>query len=432
MPPDAAYWTAFAQWAAGDLAPRPIAIERAENALIDTIACILAGEATPAARAAQSLGTGMATEAFRLATSGHALELDDYDRPSVAHPSTVLVPVVLAIAGHHSVSGQRAVEAFIAGLEAMDRMGEAVNPAHYTRGWHATGTLGQLGASVTAGRLLGLRGSQMLNAMTIAASAAASLKGQFGSMGKPLHAGFAAMNGVHAALLAQGGADGRVETLVRFAELYGPELRQPLRPFGDPLAIEEFGLVVKLWPCCGYLGRIVPAALELAEQIAPGDIDQIEIEMPARNLAVAGFGWPATVDEARFSAPFCVATAWVDKAVTVGHFTEEALTRNDLRALARKIETRAAAVQNAPEDLSPADPDWLRVSLSDGSRVDHLCTTVPGSPETPVTRAQLFGKLRDAFPSSASERGQRLAELLAAPADLDDIGPLSQLLQVAR
>ncbi|MEM9045388.1 MAG: MmgE/PrpD family protein [Pseudomonadota bacterium] len=432
MSPDAAYWTAFAQWAAGDLAPGPVAVERAENALIDTVACIIAGEATPAARAASALGDGMAAEAFRLATSGHAVELDDYDRPSVSHPSTVLVPVVLAVARYRPVSGAAAVQAFVAGLEAMDRMGEAVNPAHYERGWHATGTLGQLGAAVTAGRLFRLDGVQMLNAMAIAISAAASLKGQFGSMGKPLHAGFAAMNGIQAALLAGAGADGRVETLLSFAELFGPEAPQPLRPFGDPLAIEEFGLVVKLWPCCGYLGRIVPRVLDLAARIAPTDISQIDVEMPARNLAVAGFGWPSKVDEARFSAPYCIAAALTDKALTVAHFTEAAIGRADLKALAAKIETRAAAVQNSPVDLSAADPDRITVKLTDGSRIDHLCATLPGSPETPASRTALFEKLHDAMPKGQSAREASLTTLLAAPAELADLSPVSLLLEAAR
>lgn len=404
-------------------------MERAENAIIDTVACIVAGERSPAARAAHALGSGVSAEAFRLAAAGHAHELDDYDRPSVAHPSTVLVPVILALAAHRPVSGRAAVAGFVAGLEAMDRMGEAVNPAHYERGWHATGTLGQIGAAVTAGRLIGLGAEQMLVAMTIATSAAASLKAQFGSTGKPLHAGFAAMNGINAALLAEGGAIGRVETLAQFAELFGPGEPIALRPFAHPLAIEEFGLVVKLWPCCGYLGRLVPAAIALSTEVASAEIASIEVEMPARNLAVAGFGMPETVDEARFSAPYCVAAGLTDGALNIRHFTEAAIGRADLRALAGKVSCKATTRQQSPVDLAPEDPDRLTVHLTSGRGVERVCDLLPGSPENPVPRARLFQKLSEAAPDP--ERERRLLEQLAAISDSPDLIGLSCFLERA-
>lgn len=416
-----AYWQGFAGWATGPLTVSPIAMTRAADAFIDIAGCILAGRPSPAYLSTGGLGDDAPGRAFRLATAGHALEIDDYARASVAHPTTVVAPVVLALSLEQRISGQEALTAYIAGLEMIERMGEAVNPDHYERGWHATATLGTLGAAVAAGRLMGLDQRHMLSAMAIAASAAGGLKAQFGTSGKALHAGFAAMNGLRAADLARHGAEGAVDTLCAFAEMTGPSRPRLPGAFGDPTAIEQDGLVVKLWPCCGYLGRLVPEAIDLATQATPDQIAAVEITMPPRNMAVAGIGRPRTPDEARFSPSFCVAAAMIDGALGLDHFDPSAIGRPDIACLMARTRLRAAPAQRSSRDLDPEDPDVLTLRLTSGREVTRHCAKLPGSSQHPVTREALLSKTMDLARPYLPERLLDAAHPGSLPSLLSDL-----------
>src|SRR5205823_13817303 len=134
-----------------------------------------------------------------------ALPIYDMCFVSLAHPSAPLVSAGLAAAELVDASGRALLEAYIVGFEVEARLGRAMNPRHYQRGWHCTSTLGTLGAAAAASRLLGLGATEIGHALAIAASEASGLKENFGTMVKPLHAGLAARNGVVAALLARAG-----------------------------------------------------------------------------------------------------------------------------------------------------------------------------------------------------------------------------------
>jgi 2-methylcitrate dehydratase PrpD len=124
---------------------------------------------------------------------------------SLAHPSAPLVAAALAAAETARSSGRALLDAYVVGFEIEARLGRAMNPRHYQRGWHCTATLGTIGAAAAASRLLGLDATAAGHAFAIAASEASGLKENFGTMVKPLHAGLAARNGVLAALLARAG-----------------------------------------------------------------------------------------------------------------------------------------------------------------------------------------------------------------------------------
>lgn len=406
-------WQGFAAHLAAPIALSAVGRTRATTAFIDTVACIVAGADTTATRAASGQHI-----VFRWAVSGHALDYDDYDRPSVAHPSTVLVPVALALAD----SGPMAIAAYAAGLEAMDRIGVMINPHHYDHGWHATGTLGTIGAAVTAGRCLGLDAAQMGHAMAIAAAAAAGLKAQFGALGKPMGAGFAALNGLVAAQVAAAGADGRAAALDAFVALTGPQQPRPLT-FGTLPAIEEFGLVAKAHPCCGYLGRLVPGALALARTVRADEIAEIRLSLPPRNARVLSYGIPRTADEARFSAPYCVATALVTGRLGLADFTPDALQRPAVLDLAARVQVVEAPTQTSDDDLSPDDPDILRVLYRDG-RPATTCVLadLPGSPELPMPAESLLAKVKDCGASAA-------LPLLEQLQTLPDMTPLRHLIE---
>src|SRR5690606_32820466 len=119
-------------------------------------------------------------------TAAHALDFDDNFDPAKAHASAVLVPAILALGEQEGASGRACLDAYVVGLQIMGRVGQGLNPAHRNRGWHATGTVGALGAAAACARLLRLPAEQAAFALSIATSMAGGFMSQFGTMTKPL------------------------------------------------------------------------------------------------------------------------------------------------------------------------------------------------------------------------------------------------------
>lgn len=415
------YWRDFAAWAAGPISAPEAVRKRAQDAFIDTVACILGAQDEPAAKAASAIaGPTHASRAMVLAVAGHALDFDDYDPPSIGHPSTVLVPVLLAFP---NFSGADAISAYLVGLEAMDRLGEVVNPAHYEAGWQATATLGGFGAAAAAGRATGLTAEQMLTALSIAAGAASGIKAQFGSGAKPMNVGFAAQTGVQAAELAAAGLDARAEAIwgaQGFTALTGgpgAANRIPSGPPGDPFLIETFGLIAKPWPCCGYLARIIDRMVEISAEIDAADIGAITLRAPPRNAAILIYDQPETPDQARFSPAYCAAVALLHGTLAPSDFSANALRRADVRALAAKVDFASTGQPQSDVDLDPADPDEITIRLNSGQTIRRLAAHMRGGSDAPMTRADFIAKLRACAPETVDADAliKALIDLPTAP-----------------
>src|SRR5204862_5565974 len=127
--------------------------------------------------------------------AGHALDYDDVNLAMPGHPSVAILPGLLALAEVRKSSGRDVIAAFVAGYETACRIGLAMRPGHYGRGFHATGTVGAFGAAAACARLLGLDAAGMARALGIAGTQAAGPKSQFGTMCKPFHAGQGSQKG---------------------------------------------------------------------------------------------------------------------------------------------------------------------------------------------------------------------------------------------
>ena len=196
------------------------AYARAKEAILDGLGCALVGspttvgqmitryvrqrsEATHAAVIGSGFKSSAPLAALANGTMAHALDYDDVNWHMNGHPTVPLLPAVLALGQEVRASGEEVLLAYALGFEVECKLGLGVNPRHYDLGWHATSTLGTLGASVACAKLLRLDVTHTRMALGIAASTAAGLRQNFGTMTKPLHPGQAAMNGVTAAQLAQ-------------------------------------------------------------------------------------------------------------------------------------------------------------------------------------------------------------------------------------
>src|SRR5690606_18842333 len=258
---------------------------------IDLIAVAIPGAAEAATRhvletvgewgqgPATAIGAGLALAAPWAAlvngTAAHALDFDDNFDPAKAHATAVLVPAILALGEQEGASGADCIDAYIAGLQILGRTGQGVNPAHRNRGWHATATVGAIGAAAACARLLRLDAGKASYALSIATSMAAGFMSQFGTMTKPLHAGLAAKAGVMSACLARSGLTAGVDTFdgptgmnrlmvgPDYEQLrdslthieHGQTLRFETRSVGEPLLILSSGLKNKRFPNCGSAHR---------------------------------------------------------------------------------------------------------------------------------------------------------------------------------
>ena len=194
-----------------------------KGAIIDCLGCMLAGSLEPLANVlceyvkstggsprSSVVGRGFKTSSPEAAlvngAMGHALDYDDITRAMKGHPSVVLLPAALALAEEEDTTGQDLLLSYMVGFEVACSVGASVSAAYYDDlGWHPTGPLGALGAAAAASRILRLNQEQTTMAVSLAASQAAGLRQNFGTMTKPYHAGASGRTGVTSAKLVKAG-----------------------------------------------------------------------------------------------------------------------------------------------------------------------------------------------------------------------------------
>ena len=396
------------------------ALARAEAGFVDTVACMLAGADDPAARGVRAAsapwGAGGATifgtaarqaapwAALANGTAAHALDYDDVLEIANAHVSAVLVPAILALGEERRASGEECLDGFIAGVEIMARLGEAMNMTHYFLGWHTTLTLGSIGAAAAAARLLKLDAARASAAISAATSMASGSKRQFGTMTKPVHAGLAAKNGILAAAMAEAGvtaAEDIFEAERGFVALFAGTPRDRLdaamERLGAPLAIAQHGLWQKFYPCCASAHRPLDAILALRAEtgIAPGateSIDALVSQVAAQNLT-----YPAPKDamQARFSMHYLLASALVDGKLSLDAFEPAALRRAAVRELLPRITMTADPRQPGDANTdSTSHSAEVTLNLADGSTVSRAVSDPKGHPEQALDAEELADKFK--------------------------------------
>ena len=408
----------LAHWA-HELSSLPLAADHAARlAFVDTLACIHAGQDEAQVRMILSalrrdglsgrsrsavsrlrLPTDMA--ALVNGTAAHALDYDDYEAAASTHPSAVLVPAILALCESRDLTLDQALRAYIAGYEAICRVGEALGYGHYERGWHSTATVGSIGAALASAKLIGLSVEACTSALSIGATQSAGLKAQFGTDVKAVHPGLAARNGVAAALFAEAGlsaSPGAMEGPFGFVAIYGSE-GAPGSDFakdriGDQPAILNYPPMLKPWPSCAYTHRPIAAALALAAR--PGfdhmQITGIDLHMPAPYHQVCAITGPKTEIETRFSVSHCVAIALLDGRLGLDGFLDASLARSDVRSLAARITVHPYALRPGLGDMSPDAPDRLILHFQNGQEWEETVAHAPGSPAAPMSPAAVLGK----------------------------------------
>ncbi|WP_406648494.1 MmgE/PrpD family protein [Aliisedimentitalea scapharcae] len=396
------------------------------RAVADCFGCILAGTDSEVATRVRSVlvvvGAGNAPlygagqqvapgyAALGNAVSGHAYDLDDWEEPGNTHPTIVILPAVLAVAEVVPLTGAQMLNAYCVGFEMICRLGEAVTLGHYTRGFHSTATLGAIGAAAACARALGLDREQSAHAMAISVSQATGYTIQFGSSVKPLQAGQAARAGFEAAMLARAGATGKPQVLDSdrgFNGLMGAgtpdSFAHAIAKLGRPWALQEYGLLIKPWPSCSYIHRLMTAALELRRQMAHDEVVQVRASLPDFHKAILPFDQPTTQTEALFSVPACVAQVLVSGDLTMADSAAGFWQRPEVARLIAVTDVTTVAPRNPALNYDPAQPDALELVGQGGRVVRGLCDYPLGSRQTPMSDAQYAAKYSSITGRAATE-----------------------------
>ncbi len=430
----------------------PEALHWTASAFVDTVGVTLAGIRedgprillqVPGIAAAHGpaliFGTDRRTTVLDAAlvngVASHALDYDDVAGSMGGHPSVMLIPALIPLAEMLGSNGRDLVLAYVAGFETECRIARGVHHHHYDKGWHPTATLGIFGTVASAARLLRLSTDQTAIALGMAASFAAGLKANFGSMTKPLHVGHGIRDGVFAALMAQQGFTanpGAFEHKQGFLDVFnGPgtyDTARILNGWYDPIECGGAGDPgLKPYPCCGSTHPSIGRMIDLTERhdLHPRQVAHITVMPHARRLPHTNNPDPRTPLAAKFSMQYCVARALTDRSVKLADFEADAPFDPTVRALMQRLDVRPHP------DMRP---DWgteVTVETTDGNRFASRLDNYPsrGPAGEPMTHAELWTKFADCAERSLP-RGRLPAvfDTLMNIAALPDVHQMTSLL----
>jgi 2-methylcitrate dehydratase PrpD len=391
----------------------PIAVERARIAFIDTLGVMLAGSrepasdmvcemiklegSTPAASiVGQSLRTSPQSAALANGVAGHAM---DYDFTYFAGQAiAAVIPAILPLAETTGATPAEALAAFIIGAEVAGRISRASPTQSRTGGWHSTGVVGTLAAAAACARLLKTKPAAIPDVIGIATSLASGNSSNFGTMTKPLHAGHAARDGMMATQLGGRGFTANASALEGrdgYFETFSRGLKWSVEPFQDlgrSYDLATYGYKLKRYASGGLGHTGIDAALELRELVRLADVDRVEVAFTKYAQRRITDRYPATVENAKFSASYLAAFTLVHGVPTLKAFTEEALHDEQVRAVARKV---SLATYQEHADLLAESPAKVTVFLKDGQKIERAKYYASGSVQVPMTPAQIEAKFFD-------------------------------------
>jgi len=430
-----------------------IAVRYAVDAITDGVAVGLVGSKEPLARcllglvadktsssgSAHLFGTkqtaGWTEAALYNGSVAHAIDYDDISHPAYAHPSCHLVPVLFSLGEYSKANGRDLITAYVAGLEVIGKLGRALNISHYAKGWHATSTFGALAAAAAGAKLLNLDLQRVKRALGIAASTACGIRANFGTMTKPLHAGLAAHNGAMAVLLAEKdftAAEDVLENRYGYLEVFAGAEKPRLEVFshlGNPLEITtQYGLALKPFPSCGATHTAIEAALEMAKEIGGEEIKEVMVGVNELTPDIVVFSEPQNPMQGKFSIQFCVAAAFLKKAVNRATFSEEVVADPAIRQLVGRIRMQVDERVRHNTEFGSV----VTVTCTSGRKVERLVPLAKGKPERWMSRGELFAKFLDCTQEVLGKKGAESAfESLQGIEKFGSIGEIIKLITPA-
>jgi 2-methylcitrate dehydratase PrpD len=422
--------------------------EHTKNLLLDAVACMLAGHrgeetgqvAAFASALAQSkessiVGGDHLSLAGATLLNGYlvtAVTMCDVHRPTLTHITPEVMPPALAIAERDGLSGRDLLVALAAGCEVATRVGLGWDfPEARKRGWHGPGVIGPFGAAAAVGRLLNLDGETMARAYGLAGSQAAGTFAAWGTPTVKFHQIRGALAGLMAALLAQQNFVATREFLTaKDGGLYntysnGGKPHVAVGGLGKRWELEQIAL--RLWPSASTIQGFVTAMFDLVEKhrLAFDRVKKVRVYMNKTGVDMHGmFPQYKGKFEALLSTHYCAAVILHDRELTLAQF--EPARYNDpklARFAAEQVETKLDPALTGVQSIVEAE-------LADGKTVSVRCDHSKGSPENPLSRAEIEAKFR-AY-GKAVLPPARVEKAIAAITGLEKLKSVRELMEILR
>ena len=431
----------------------------ARGFILDGLGVALAGSTDECSRIVQAhirqmngrgessvIGTSLSAPAAKAAlangVAGHAMDYDDTQLSTskqavyglLTHPTTPVLAAVLAIGEKEKIGGEQFVLAYVLGVEVECRIADAINPRHYQDGFHSTATMGGLGAAMAVGKILGLNETELIRTLGIAASMASGLRENFGTMTKPLHAGRAAENGVNAALLARDGFTAAANILEARRGFFnamagGFDESKIAGRLGAPYFMKEPGISIKPYPSGSLSHPAQDLILDLVQQhdLHDDDIERIDVGTNSNVPNALIYPMPKTALEGKFSIPFCMAIAVLERKASIAQF-------QDRKVLDKKvIEMMKRVTLYVDDELEKLGYDQvrsrIRVRLKNGRVIEGRYDVARGHPEKPMSWTELSDKFRDcARLVLADKDAETTIQLVGRIDELQSLKPLYRAL----
>ena len=367
----------------------------------------------------------MASAALINGITSHTFDFDDTHLKTIIHPAGPVASAVLALAEQHGSTGRDVIDALVLGVDVACRIGNAIYPDHYDRGWHITGSTGMLGAAAGCARLLRLNEKQTTMALGIAASQPVGLREQFGTMTKPFHPGAAARAGLMSALLAGKGftaSERALEAPRGFVQVVSD--KRAWNEVTDELGtrFEISFNTYKPFACGIVIHPSIDACVQLREQgITAEQVERIELRVHPLVLELTGKKEPKDGLQGKFSVYHgCVA------GLIYGRAGEEEFSDavvNDPRVVELRNRVHATVDDSISEESA-----HVSAVLKDGRRVDVRVAHAIGSVQNPLSDAQLeakFGAL--VAPVLGAARAREITQACRSLAAMPDVRALTAL-----
>jgi 2-methylcitrate dehydratase PrpD len=314
----------------------------------------------------------------------------------------------------------------------MTRIGLGLDwPAARARGWHGPGVLGPFGAAAAVGRLRGFDADTMARAFGLAGSQAAGTYAAWGTPTVKFHQCRGALSGLIAALLAEQKFVATKEFLTAkdgglfnaYAEGGKPELATA--GLGSRWELEQIAL--RAWPSATSIQGMNTALFDLVQRhrIDPARVAKLRIGLSRSAFDLhGGLARYKGKFEALISAHYTAAVILYDRALTLAQFEP---SRYDDPALKRAA---AEQVEVVADPALSGVQSTAEIEMSDGSKLSARCEHPRGSPENPLSRAQIVDKLRTYAPDRISAGA--MDEVVRSVDRLEDLASVRRLMEVLR
>jgi 2-methylcitrate dehydratase PrpD len=378
-----------------------------------------------------------ANAALANGTLAHGLDFDDTREDAIVHTGSVAVSTALAVGEAVGASGERMLEALIAAVEVMCRVGLAVPGALHARHFHPTSITSSFAAAAAAGRLHGLTEDQLVHAFGICGSQAAGIIEYLtdGSWTKRLHPGWGAHAGVVATRLARSGFTGPETVLEGGHGLYAAfagghdasRLDALLDRLGRTWELSE--LTLKPYPCGSIAQPYMDCAMRLRDRVRPDDIAAIRCRTAAGPVPrlwepLAAKHAPPNGYAAKFSLPYLLASILVRGRAGLAEFEDAAVRDPAVLDVARRVTYELDGTIDYPRQFVGD----VEVTLAGGRAVRERQDRPRGGPDAPLTRAEIEAKFRgNAGLALPADQVDRVIDAVGGLAEAPLVGLLEAL-----